>query len=90
MRAIMAGAVCWGLGAMPLTAETVYLEPREGPPIAVADVTFSDGMGYRIDWDDSKFGDYGCKGIMSRFFFFLLFLTKFAAFHSHTDSYAST
>ena len=40
------------------TKKTVKLYPQSGAAIAVATITFAKGGGYKVDWDDSKFGDF--------------------------------
>ena len=37
---------------------TIRLHPTESEPISVGTVTLLDGGAYRVDWDDSKFGDF--------------------------------
>lgn len=55
--AFLASATC--LPAASHAAEkTIILHPAEGESIPVAKVMFSDDGTYRIDWDDSRFGDF--------------------------------
>lgn len=37
---------------------TIQLHPAESDPISVGTLTLLDQGGYRIDWDDTKFGDF--------------------------------
>ena len=59
LMVVFAWPVAAGPTGGPIAGEkTVLLHPAEGDPIAVAEVTFAGDGGYKVVWDDSKFGDF--------------------------------